>query len=177
MRSLLKLALTVGALFGAAWFYGSRQPREYVASSSIVLVAQPAAVWPLVRDIERTQSWWSDVMAVRRLTGRPRESWEQDMGRHGKVRFEVTSEISGERLTTTILNDEQLDWGGTWTYHVRATAAGTEVRIVERGWVEKPLDRVLAKLRGGPHRALDSYLRSLGAYFGETVTPRHDPRV
>jgi hypothetical protein len=40
--------------------------------------------------------------------------------------------------------------------------------------VESPFFRVVMKLRGGPHRTLDSYLRSLGAHFGETVSPRHD---
>ncbi|MHB1299145.1 MAG: hypothetical protein ACYC0B_11505, partial [Gemmatimonadaceae bacterium] len=64
--------------------------------------------------------------------------------------------------------------GGRWTYAIVRTASGTEVTITETGWIEPPLYRVVMKVRGGPHRTLDSYLRSLGAKFGEIVTPRHD---
>ncbi len=58
---------------------------------------------------------------------------------------------------------------------MRQTAAGTEVTVTEEGWVEPALFRVVMKLRGGAHKTIDGYLRSLGAHFGETVSPRHDP--
>jgi hypothetical protein len=51
-------------------------------------------------------------------------------------------------------------------------ASGTEVRITEEGWVDAPLVRVVMKLRG-KYRVMDSYLRSLGAHFDESVSPRH----
>lgn len=171
LRFLLKLALLGGVLAGLAWFYGSRQPREHRASSTITLVAPADTVWAVIRNIGESDEWWDDVRSVRRLLDKPRESWEQDMGMVGKVRISVTSEVWGERLVTTILNDEQQDWGGRWTYTITRGAAGTEVTVTEDGWVEKPLFRVVAKLMGGPHRTMDSYLRSLGAHFGETVTP------
>jgi uncharacterized protein YndB with AHSA1/START domain len=173
VRSLLKFALFLGLLAGAAWFYGSRQPREHVATSVVTLVAPADTVYRLIRDIPSSAVWWDDVKTVRRLTSKARESWEQDMGARGKLQIQITSEVPGERLVTTILNDDQKDWGGKWTYSIRSTAEGTQVRITEEGWVEKPLFRVMSQLMGGPHKSLDSYLRSLGAHFGETVTPRH----
>jgi uncharacterized protein YndB with AHSA1/START domain len=140
------------------------------------MVAHPDSVYALLRDFGRAPAWWTDLRSARQLTGKRRESWEHDMGIAGVVQFEVTSEVPGQRLVTTILNDDQQDFGGSWTYTVRATAEGTEVRIVARGWVDKPLMRVMSKLRGGPHRAMDSLLRSLAAQFGETVSPRHGVR-
>jgi uncharacterized protein YndB with AHSA1/START domain len=172
MRFLFKLALFAGVLVGAAWLYGRAQPRAHVEGSSVVMVAPPDSVYALLRNFGRAPSWWSDVRSSRRLTGRRRESWEQDLLSAGVVQFEVTSEIPGQRLVTTILNDEQQDFGGTWTYTVRSTAEGTEVRIVESGWVDAPLFRVMNKLRGGPRKTIDSMLKSLAAQFGETVTPR-----
>lgn len=176
LRFLLKLALVGGLLLGVAWYYGRTQPREHRASSTITLVAPADTVWAVVRNIGESDEWWDDVRSVRRLLDKPRESWEQDMGMVGKVRISVTSEVWGERLVTTILNDEQQDWGGRWTYTITRSAAGTEVTITEDGWVEKPLFRVVARLMGSPYRTMDSFLRSLGAHFGEVVTPQHGGR-
>ncbi len=170
----MKLLLVVGVLLAAVWLWGRSMPREHRSASTITLVAPADSVYRLVRDIGEQARWWRDVRSVRRITGRPRESWEQEMAGAGAVRIEVTSFIEGQRLVTTILNDDQQDFGGKWTVDVSRTGSGTEVRIVEDGWVESPFFRVVMKLRGGPHKTLDSYLRSLGAHFGETVSPRHD---
>lgn len=176
LKALGKLLLVLLFVVGAAWFYGSRQPREHISRSTITLVTAPEPVFKTIRDIERQPTWWLDVRSVTRITNHKREAWEQDMGSFGKVRIEVTSEWPGERLVTTILNDQQKDWGGKWTYIIRPNASGTQVTIIEEGWVDQPLFRVMMKLSGGPHRTMDSYLRSLGAVFGETVNPIHDSR-
>ncbi len=170
----MKLLIVGGVLLAGVWLWGRSMPREHRASGSITLVAPTDSVYRLIRDIGGQAAWWGDVRAVRRVTGRARESWEQELKSSGSVRFEVSSFIDGQRLITTILNDDQQDFGGKWTYDVRRTASGTEVTITEDGWVEPPLFRVVQRLRGGPHRTLDSYLRSLAAQFGETVSPRHD---
>jgi uncharacterized protein YndB with AHSA1/START domain len=174
MRFLFKALVLVGVLAGGVWVWGRSMPRDHRASSAVTLVAPADSVFALVADIGRTPGWWRDVQSARRLTGKRRESWEQVMRGSGPVQVEITSMSYGERLVTTILNDEQQDWGGKWTYSIERSAAGTELTIVEDGWVESPFFRVVMKLRGGPHKTLDSYLRSLGAHFGETVTPRHD---
>lgn len=169
----IKWLLILGVLgAGGAWLYGRAQPREHYVVSSITLVAPADSVWKVIRDIERSPTWWSDVRGVRRLTDKPRESWEQDMGAAGMVRMEITRVVPGRQMTTTILNDEQQDWGGTWTYDVVPTASGTELTITEEGWVDPPLGRAFMKLRGR-YRTIDSFLRSLGAHFGEPVNPRH----
>jgi uncharacterized protein YndB with AHSA1/START domain len=170
---LIKWLIILGVVgFGGAWLYGRSQPSEHFATSSIVMVAPADSVWKVVRNIDQQPSWWSDVKGVRRLTGQRRESWEQNMGAAGMVRVEVTRVTPGRQLVLTVLNDEQQDWGGVWTYDVMPSASGTEVRITEEGWVDSPFVRVVMKLRG-KFRVIDSYLRSLGAHFNESVSPRH----
>lgn len=174
MRTLMKLVLVLGIVLAGVWGWGRSMPREHTAASSVTLVASADSVFALLSDIKRMPSWWREVQSVRRLTGRKRESWEWAMRGTGPMQMELTSVSYGERMVTTILNEDQQDWGGRWVFTVDRTAAGTEVHLVEEGWVEKPLFRVMVKMRGGPHRLVDSYLRSLGAHLGETVTPRHD---
>ncbi|MEX2181307.1 MAG: SRPBCC domain-containing protein [Gemmatimonadaceae bacterium] len=170
MKFLFRLAIVALLLLGAAWLYGRSLPREHLVSSTIVLVAPADSVWRVIRNFEATPAWWSDLKSARRVAGQ-RETWEQDMGSAGTIRIAVTSETPGRRLVTTILNDDQDDWGGTWTYDIVATGPGTEVTVTENGWVERPLYRVVMNLRG-VHRTVEGYLRSLSAHFGEVANPR-----
>lgn len=171
MRFLKRLIIIALVLVGGLYLYGRSLPREHTVASTITIVAPPDSVYAVIRDIAGTAAWWNDVKSVTRLVGKPRESWEQDMGASGKVQLEVSAVSPPRQMVTTILNDDQQDWGGSWIYEVASTAAGTEVTISEEGWVESPLFRVVAKLRGH-HRTMDSYLSSLAARFGETASPR-----
>ncbi|MDH5235121.1 MAG: SRPBCC family protein [Gemmatimonadota bacterium] len=165
-----KILILIVLLVGGVYFYGRSLPREHKVASSITLVVPVDTVWFMVRHPGASNTWWSDVKSVRRLD-RPRESYEQNMGAAGIVSTEIVSEDPPRRLVTRILNDEQQDFGGTWTYVVRNTDSGTELMITEDGWIESPFFRVIAQI-SGLRRTINSYLTSLGAHFGETVTPR-----
>lgn len=167
MKKLLMLVILV---VGGVYFYGRSLPREHKVTSSITLVQPQDTVWLVVRHVGATNLWWSDVKAVRRLD-RSKESYEQNMGTAGMISVEIVSEDPPKRLVTRILNDEQQDFGGTWTYVVRNTDSGTEVTVTEEGWIASPFYRVIAQI-SGPRRTLNSYLTSFGAHFGESVTPR-----
>lgn len=165
-----KLLILAVLLVGGSWLYGRSLPREHRAVSAITLVAHQDTVFAVIRSVGTAHLWWSDVRSVRRLI-RTRESWELNMGADGMLAIEVTAADPPRRVITTILNEQQHDFGGTWTYDVRMSASVTEVEITENGWIESPFFRVMAKVRGH-NRSLNSYLSSLGAHFGESVTPR-----
>jgi uncharacterized protein YndB with AHSA1/START domain len=172
MLKFLKWVVILGVVVGGgAWVYGRGLPQEHVAVSTVVLVAPVDTVWRVIRNIEATPRWWPDMKSARRAQGYPRETWEQQMGAAGTLKVEITSALPGRNMITTIVDTEGQGWGGVWTYEVAATAAGTEVTIIEEGWVDAPILRVVMKWRG-KHRTMDRYLRSLGAHFGEMVTPR-----
>ena len=172
MRFLKRLLIVVLLLAGGVWLYGRSLPREHVASSTVTLVASSDTVWKLIRNIKSQPEWWDDVKSVTRMTGRAKESWEEDMGPAGKIQVEVSSEVAGRQLVVTILNETQQDWGGVWRYDVATTGAGTEVTITEQGWVQSPFFRVVSKFMG-KHRTIDSLLRALSDNFGEIASPRH----
>ena len=172
MRFLKRLIIIVLVLGGGLYLYGRTLPREHTAASRITIVAPVDSVYAVIRNVGGSAAWWSDVKAVTRLNAKPRESWEQDMGSFGKVQVEVTSASPPNRLVTTILNDDQQDWGGTWTYDIVSSGSATEVTITEHGWVASPFFRVVSKLTGH-HRTINSFLSSLAARFGDTASPRH----
>jgi len=173
-----KFLFFVALIAGGIWYYGSTLPREHTIKSTIVITtAQVDTVYLVMRRMGNYAQWWSDVRSVRPLTGRRKESWEQNTVAAGLITQEVTSATPPNRMTTTIIpNEEALEgemkWGGTWKYYVFQGASGTQVEITETGWVESPFYRVFMKLRG-EYRTVDSYLTSLAAHFGEMSTPRH----
>lgn len=172
MKGLFKLLLfLVIVVGGGGWLYGRSLPRVHVTTSTITLVAPVDTVWKVIRDIGRTPEWWSDMKSVQRIPGRSRESYEQNMGLAGIMRVEVTRSVPGRSMLITILDGEEQGWGGTWTYEIGATGSGTEVMLIEEGFVDSPYFRVFAKMMGH-RRTMESYLRSLGAHFGEVVNPR-----
>jgi hypothetical protein len=63
-----------------------------------------------------------------------------------------------------------LPWGGTWTTEITAAPGGSTMRITEDGYVNNPLFRFLSRFVFGYSDTLDSYMKSLGAKFGEQVT-------
>ncbi|HRN52216.1 MAG TPA: SRPBCC family protein [Gemmatimonadaceae bacterium] len=173
MKFFIKLVMVVMFLvLGGAYLFGRRLPREHVVTSSIVLVTEADTVFRLIRNIEASPSWWSDVKSVERIAGARRESWRQSLGASGTIEIEVSGVTSGRAMEVTILNAEEQGWGGTWYYEVADTPAGTEVTITEEGFVDSPIFRTLMQLRG-KYRTIDSFLSSLGAHFGESATPRH----
>jgi uncharacterized protein YndB with AHSA1/START domain len=172
MKLLKRLIILVVVLGGGLYLWGRTLPREHTAASSITIVAPIDSVYAVLRDFASAASWWNDVQSVRQLTGKARESWEQDMGSFGKVQMEVLAASPPNRIVTQILNDDQEDWGGKWTYDISSSGSSTEVRITEEGWVASPFFRVVSRLTGH-HRTMNSQLSSLAARFGDMATPRH----
>jgi uncharacterized protein YndB with AHSA1/START domain len=164
------LVALVAALIGVMALLGSRLPREHVASRRALIHRPPSEVFAAIRDFGRAPEWRRDVKQVVVLgetNGRPRFREE---GAHGGFTLEVVEEVPNQRLVTRIV-DEDLPFGGTWTYELRPVKEGTEIAITERGEVKPALFRALSKYVFTHHRTIDQYLRALGGRFGETATP------
>lgn len=172
MQFLKRLLFLVLFVAGGLYVYGRTLPREHLASSTITLVAMPDTVFTVIRNVGATPTWWSDMKASRRLDGRARETWEENMGSAGLMHVELTRVSPPRQLVTTIVDNEEAGRGGTWTYDITSTGSGTEVTITEDGYVDSPIFRVVSHWIG-QYRTMDSYLKSLADHFGEIGNPRH----
>lgn len=170
MRFLLMIGLAVLVVVGLAYGYGSSLPREHVVASQVTLSQPPEAVWAVVRDPSTLVGTWSDLTRSERAAVEgSREAWDQTIGT-SSMRIMISEARPPVRLVTTVVADEEADFGGRWTYQLSPVPGGTQLTITEAGWIQSPLYRVMGRTFG-LHGSIEGYLKAIGQHFNEGVRP------
>ncbi len=140
-------------------------PVEHSATVSRVVTGTPEEVWAVITDIESFSTWRTDIDRAERLE--PRAGWPawREEGPSGALTFEMGAVEPPKRLVTSIV-DEGLPFGGTWTYVLDATDAGTLVTITEDGRIYSPVYRFVARFFLGYEVTMLTYLDGLEARMG-----------
>jgi uncharacterized protein YndB with AHSA1/START domain len=149
---------------------GSRLDPKHVASRSIRLSRPPAEVYALIHDFQRSPEWRADVKKVELLGNVEGHLRFREEGSNGTVTYEVLDDVPAQRLVTRIV-DKDLGYSGSWTYVLTPAEGGTALTITENGEVSNPLFRFMSKYIFGHTATMDTYLKSLGARFGQVVKP------
>ena len=157
------LVIVVAVIVGAPlllMLIGSFLPRNHTARVTRDLPATPDRVWALVSDFAGTPRWRKDVTAitVEPSTGGPMRFTEKS--KQGAIPFEVLSQEPPRRQVVRIV-DEKQPFGGTWTWNLEPSAAGTRLTITEDGFIKNPMFRVLSKLFFPPTATMEKYLGDL----------------
>lgn len=165
--------LIVGAIvvLGAVMaLVGALLPREHIATRSATIQQTPEKLFAAVRDFAALPTWRSEVKSIELLPPQNGLTHYRELTKDGAVTYQVKEERPGERLVLEIV-DENLPYGGTWTFEFTQSGSATAVRITERGFVKPALFRFLARFVFGYTATMNRYLRALGKKFGEDVTP------
>jgi hypothetical protein len=121
-----------------------------------------------VRDFAALASWRSDLQSTEILPSRDGHVCYREISRHRPITYIVLEDRPAEILTVKIA-DENLPFGGTWTFEFSPTTEGGRVRITEHGEVKNAIFRFMARFIFGYTGSIDHYLRDLGKKFGESV--------
>lgn len=155
-----RAALAAGALLilvGIVVGVGAALPVSHTATVSAEVPAPPAEVWALITDVERFPEWRRGVTAVHRLEARQgRPVWREESA-HGLLTFGVEEWDPPHLLVTRIL-DEDLPFGGRWTYEISPDGEGARLRITEAGEVYNPLFRFMSRFVFGHESSIRDYL-------------------
>ena len=162
--AVVVLVILVIALIG--W----RLPREHSATRSVLIHKTPDQVYAVARDFASMPKWRKDVTTVQVTTTSDGRVLFREDGGNGPVNYELAEDIRGQRMVTRII-DTDLGYSGKWTYVFKAEGPDTRVEITEDGVVSNVIFRFLSKYAFGHTATVDTYLKSLGKQFGETVTP------
>ncbi|HKM90902.1 MAG TPA: SRPBCC domain-containing protein [Candidatus Acidoferrales bacterium] len=162
LAALVALMVAVGALL----------PKNHLATQAATFRSQQARVWQAITDVAKFPAWRKDVKEVIAPQGADARAGWTEVWPHGeRVPIEVREWTPPTRLVTRIAAPD-LAFGGTWTYELQPTAAGTELRITEHGEVYNPLFRALSKFVFGHTAAMRDYLVALGKSLGEDIQVR-----
>ncbi|MEZ5989391.1 MAG: SRPBCC family protein [Planctomycetota bacterium] len=163
------------ALVLLATLIGAFLAKGHVAVVRLRLRAAPSEVWARLSDIGTWADWNKGVKRVERrddLDGAP--VWAVHTS-HGPITSRVAEATAPGpdrpgRLHTVIC-DDSLPFGGSWTWQVEADGGGSVVTLTEDGEVKNPLFRFLSYVVFGTTGTATAYLKALAAAFGEDAAP------
>ena len=141
-------------------------PRDHVASVQARLAASPEEVWGTMENVDAYPKWRAGVDGVERLPDRDgRMAW-RELSSTGAMTLGVEEGDPGRRWVVRIL-DEDLPFGGTWTYELRPDGEGTLLTITEDGSVYNPIYRFVSRFVMGHDATMRAWVADLRAHLGE----------
>lgn len=134
MRMAIYLVVALVAIVGVIALIGFFLPVKHEVTRSAEFNRPPADVWMLIADPNTYGSWWSGA----------------------DVKTEVVESSPPFRLVTKIVGETA--FGGTWTFEIQPTPAGSRLTITERGEVYNVIFRTLSRFVFGYTATMDSFL-------------------
>lgn len=140
-------------------------PRDHVASVEDVVAASPERVWAAMTSVEDYPAWRRGVERVERLPDRDgRLAW-REVG-SSTMSLGVEEQEPMGRWVVRIL-DEDLPFGGTWTYTLAPEAGGTRIALTEEGSVYNPVFRFVSRFVMGHDATMRAWMEDLRVHLGE----------
>jgi hypothetical protein len=134
MKWVLWTILSLVSIVGVVALIGYFLPVAHEASRSAEFNRPPDAVFALIADPSSYKGWWDGA----------------------EVRTEVVERVPPSKLVTKIVGETQ--FGGTWTFEITPTPAGSRLTITERGEIYNLVFRAVARFVIGYTGPMDSYL-------------------
>jgi uncharacterized protein YndB with AHSA1/START domain len=170
MRWVLGIAGLLVALVVIVCVVGYLLPKSHVASVSAHFAAPPDSIWTSLTDVNAFPTWRPAVSRVELLPDENGQRGWRELGQHDAVTYRVVESVAPRRLVTRIA-DQNLPYGGTWTYELAPAGSGTRLTITEHGEVYNPIFRFVSRFVLGHTSTMDGVLRALGTKHGETIVP------
>lgn len=167
LAALIALGVLVGLVL-VVLVTGSLLPVKHQAGRRVQLRQSPQAVWDTITDVEGLPAWRPGVTRVELLPEQAGRTRWREHDRHNKITFEMAEASAPTRLVTRIA-DQDLPFGGTWTYEIVPSPEGCTVTVTEDGEVYSPLFRFVSRFVIGHTATLDRNLKALARHFGENA--------
>lgn len=135
MRIAMKIVVSLVAVVGVVALVGYFLPVGHVASRSAEFAKPPEAVFTLISTPDALGEWSGS-----------------------SVKSEVVESVPPSRLVTRVVGETQ--FGGTWTFEIVPSPAGSRLTITERGEIYNVVFRALARFVFGYTSTLDAYLQA-----------------
>jgi hypothetical protein len=166
MKWVLLIVGSLAVLVGLAALIGAMLPLRHHGARKARYRVSPEAMYAVLAG---PPDWRTGVKNFGSLSdeGGHKRWWEEDT--HGqKITFELVEEAPPKKLVVRIA-DRGLPFGGTWTFDITPHGDGSELRVSEDGEIYNVIFRFMARFIFGYTSSIETYLKDLGAKFGEAV--------
>jgi uncharacterized protein YndB with AHSA1/START domain len=165
MRWILWIVAAIAIVAILVVIIGYALPKDHSVSRSATIAMPPDAVYALLTDVDRYQTWRPGVKSLQRHADRDgKPAWtEEASGMKIPLYFERMEPPS---LLVSRIADPSLPFGGTWTYRIQPAAGGSAVTITEDGEVYNPFFRFMSRFVFGHTATLDEFLKNLQSRAG-----------
>ncbi|MEN8376016.1 MAG: SRPBCC family protein [Gemmatimonadota bacterium] len=166
MKFLVRGLMVIAALVALIIVVGLFLPRDHAASVEVTYATAPPEVWAAMERVEEYPAWRRGIDSVALLQDRDgRRAWREFTGRGG-MSMGVEESDPGRRWVVRILDDD-LPFGGTWTYELSPDGAGTRLVLTEEGSVYNPIFRFVSRFIMGHDATMRAWTDDLRAHLGE----------
>jgi hypothetical protein len=166
MKWVLLIVGGLVVLVGLAALIGAMLPLRHHGTKRARYRVSPEAMYAVLAG---PPDWRTGVKNFGSLPdeGGRKRWWEEDT--HGqKITFELVEEAPPKKLVVRIA-DRGLPFGGAWTFDIAPDGNGSMLRVSEDGEIYNVIFRFMARFIFGYTKSLETYLKDLGAKFGQAV--------
>lgn len=162
MRWMLWIGAGVALVGLTVVVVGALLPISHTASRTVRVTLTPDALYGVLSDVDRYQSWRTDVKSLQRLPDRDgKPAWVEDVsGMKIPLHFERMERPS---LLVARIDGSDLAFGGAWTYQIAPAPGGSDLTMTENGEVYNVMFRFMAKFVFGYHATMDGFIKNLQA--------------
>jgi uncharacterized protein YndB with AHSA1/START domain len=160
--SLIGLVALVAIVACVGWMI----PVNHEASQSAAFSKPADAVYALIADVKNYPQWWQDTSQVDILADDQTRTTFRQHTSTGPIVMTVTERTPPRRFVTTI-DDPDQPFGGTWTWEIEPTpSGGSRLTITERGEIDNPIFRFMARFVFGYTATMESCLAAMKQKLG-----------
>jgi uncharacterized protein YndB with AHSA1/START domain len=165
-RLLLWPAGALAALLLIVVGIGAALPAAHHVTRSATIAAPPPVVFSLVTDVARYPQWRTGVDTVMGAMSGADVARFREVGDDGDILYAVVEAKPYERYVTRIANEDELPFGGSWTFVLKPVEGGTELQITEDGVVKNPVYRFVSRFIMGHDATIERYLADVKRKLG-----------
>ena len=165
-RLLLWVVGVLVALVLVVFGVGAALPAEHHVTRAATIAASPPVVFSLITEVARYPEWRTGIERVEGELSGVDVARYREVGNAGDILYAVEEAKPYERYVTRIANDDELPFGGRWTFVLKPVDGGTELEITEDGVVKNPFYRFVSRFLMGHDTSIERYLADVRRKLG-----------
>lgn len=168
MKYVLIFAGVIVAVPLVVWCIGLMLPESHTATLSRTYPAPSSEIYRMLTDVKQFPQWRSNVKEVEILADDDSGfEWREFYTDNDPITFRLADKGADSTRIVSEIADENLPFGGTWTYRLEALDDSTRLTITEKGEVYNPIFRFVSRFVMGYEGTINQYLADVEHGLGD----------